>query len=193
MEDHNVLNYEHIVERRCLSWPRRVLPGLVVGLATGVSWLGIGEMIDGVLGNFTGWFIAPVLALAGISGIYSLCHKVGAAARPCGVLLCFPSLASSSSTPHSSRSSCSQALFDAEPLRAQTMHKLVAPRNGLECQSEPKPHAQERSGRFKDVGRSGKPDTAKGNPRRGTKDIVTRYLDGNSAASTIFISLPQPR
>ena len=59
-----------------LSWPRRIFPGLTVGVATTIAWIaGVGECVDGPLGNMVGWWVAPAIVLILFSGVYALCYK----------------------------------------------------------------------------------------------------------------------
>ena len=59
-----------------LSWPRRIFPGLAVGVATTIAWIGgVGECVDGPLGNIVGWWVAPAIVLILFSAVYALCYK----------------------------------------------------------------------------------------------------------------------
>lgn len=59
-----------------LSWPRRIFPGLAGGVATAVAWIGgVGEWLDGPLGNMVGWWVAPVAVLVLLSAVYALCYR----------------------------------------------------------------------------------------------------------------------
>lgn len=65
-------------DRAHLSWPRRIFPGLLVGVMTACLWIAqIGERLDDLLGNFVAWWVAPVVVLIAFAAIYARAHKPG--------------------------------------------------------------------------------------------------------------------
>lgn len=59
-----------------LSWPRRIFPGLAVGMATSIAWIGgVGYSADHLLGKIVGWYVAPAGVVILFSVVYALYYR----------------------------------------------------------------------------------------------------------------------
>ena len=55
-----------------VRWGRTVALAMVLGLASGLAWLVVGEWLDGPLGNEVAWFVCPLAFPLALSLLASL-------------------------------------------------------------------------------------------------------------------------